>query len=166
MNERIRILRENQSLSRAAFGEKLGVSGDVINNLERGRVEPKDSIIKLICAVYSANEEWLRSGNGDMYVQSNMFSLDEYARANALSELETSIIRNFMILEPSTRNAIYNVFFNALSANNVHAANGLIFNSTEAAEAEYIKSRSASAQSITSSASNTTDGTENKAVNQ
>ena len=50
MNERIRLLREDKALSRAAFGEKLGVSGDVINNLERGRVEPKDHIIKLICA--------------------------------------------------------------------------------------------------------------------
>ena len=67
MNERLRVLREDMKLSRAAFGDKLGVSGDVINNLERGRVEIKDHIVKLICAEYSVNEEWLRTGTGDMY---------------------------------------------------------------------------------------------------
>ena len=33
MNDRIRLLREKLGLSRVAFGQKLGVSGDVINNL-------------------------------------------------------------------------------------------------------------------------------------
>ena len=31
MHNRIRLLRETKKLSRAAFGEKIGVSGDVIN---------------------------------------------------------------------------------------------------------------------------------------
>ena len=37
MNERIRCLREELGLSRAAFGQRIGVSGDVINNLESCR---------------------------------------------------------------------------------------------------------------------------------
>lgn len=52
MNERIKLLRESLELSRAAFGKKLGISGDVVNNLERGRVEIKDDRIKLICSVF------------------------------------------------------------------------------------------------------------------
>lgn len=64
MNERIRLIRDKLNLTRAAFGEKLGVSGDVINNLERGRVETKEPMIKLICSVYSVDEKWLRTGEG------------------------------------------------------------------------------------------------------
>lgn len=67
MNERIKELREYLGLSRAAFGEQLGVSGDVINNLERGRVEIKEDRIKLICSVFNVNEHWLRTGEGDPY---------------------------------------------------------------------------------------------------
>ena len=52
MNERILLLRKSLGLSRASFGEKLGVSGDVINNLERGRVTPKDYTNKLIHLVW------------------------------------------------------------------------------------------------------------------
>lgn len=69
MNERIRMVREEFHLSRAAFGKDLGVSGDVINNLERGRVEAKDPIIKLICSTYQVSEKWLRTGEGKMFIQ-------------------------------------------------------------------------------------------------
>lgn len=69
MNERIRMVREKCKLSRVAFGEKLGVSGDVINNLERGRVNIRESIIKLICSVYLVDETWLRTGEGEMFIQ-------------------------------------------------------------------------------------------------
>ena len=71
MNERIRMVREEFHLSRAAFGKDLGVSGDVINNLERGRVEAKEPIIKLICSVYSVQEGWLRTGEGEMFAPKN-----------------------------------------------------------------------------------------------
>ena len=64
MNERILRLRKNLNLSRAAFGERLGVSGDVINNLERGRVPVKEPMIKLICSCYHVNEKWLETGEG------------------------------------------------------------------------------------------------------
>lgn len=67
MNNRLKAIRETLGLSRAAFGEKLGISGDVVNNLERGRVEIKEDRIKLICSVFSINEEWLRTGTGEMY---------------------------------------------------------------------------------------------------
>ena len=71
VNIRIENIRKHLGLSRAAFGKKIGVSGDVINNLERGRVEIKDHIIKLICNEFNVNEEWLRNGTGDMFVEVN-----------------------------------------------------------------------------------------------
>ena len=67
MNERIKQLRESLGLSRAAFGEPLGVSGDVINNLERGRTEKvNERLLRHMCDVYHANYEWLQTGEGEM----------------------------------------------------------------------------------------------------
>lgn len=66
MNKRIAAIREKDGSSRKAFGEKLGVSGDVINNLERGRVELKPHMAKLICQTFNINEEWLLTGVGEM----------------------------------------------------------------------------------------------------
>lgn len=66
MHERIREIRDSLGLTRAEFGKRLGVSGDVINNLERGRVEPKEMIIKLICKEFGVSYQWLVNGNGEM----------------------------------------------------------------------------------------------------
>lgn len=66
INERIRKVRSHVGLSQAKFGECLGVSRDVINNLELGRVEPKDYIKKLICSEFKISESWLETGEGDM----------------------------------------------------------------------------------------------------
>lgn len=66
MNERIRKIRSSSKLTRAEFGKRLGVSGDVINNLERGRVEPKEPILKLICKEFGVSYSWLVDGIGEM----------------------------------------------------------------------------------------------------
>lgn len=66
MNERIKEIRTGLNLTRAEFGKRLGVSGDVINNLERGRVEAKAPILKLICKEFGVSYDWLVYGTGEM----------------------------------------------------------------------------------------------------
>ena len=130
MNERIRILREEMKLSRAAFGEKLGVSGDVINNLERGRVEAKDHIIKLICAEFSVNENWLRSGAEPMYIQPDTFSLDDFVKTQGATGLELEIMKTYFELDPEIRKAAIDHFKRRLSAA-VSVASALIVPDSE-----------------------------------
>lgn len=110
MNERIRILREDKELSRAAFGQRIGVSGDVINNLERGRVDIKDHIIKLICSEYSVNEHWLRTGNGSIYIEPETFSLDDFVKERGADELELAVVKAYFELEPDMRHKLVEHF--------------------------------------------------------
>ena len=58
-------------MSRRVFGERLGVSESVIVNIEYDRLkrpDQKESLYKLICKEFNVNEEWLRTGNGEMFV--------------------------------------------------------------------------------------------------
>lgn len=58
-------------MSRRVFGEKLGVSESVIVNIEYDRLkrpDQKESLYKLICKEFNVNEEWLRTGNGEMFI--------------------------------------------------------------------------------------------------
>ena len=67
--ERIKGLRLSftPKLSQRAFGEKLGVSIDVIANLEYNRVEPSESMLILISKTYGVRYEWLKTGEEPMY---------------------------------------------------------------------------------------------------
>lgn len=58
-------------MSRRVFGERLGVSESVIVNIEYDRLkrpDQKESLYKLICKEFNVNEEWLRTGNGEMFI--------------------------------------------------------------------------------------------------
>ena len=111
MNERIRFLRENIGLSRAAFGQRIGVSGDVINNLERGRVEIKEPMIKLICSEFSINEEWLRTGSGEMKVKSPSDTLDQLKKEFNLDDFSSNLILQYLKLDPSQRQIVQDFFY-------------------------------------------------------
>ena len=67
--ERIKELRLSFSpkMSQRAFGEKLGVSIDVIANLEYNRVEPSESMLILISKTYGVRYEWLKTCEKPMY---------------------------------------------------------------------------------------------------
>ena len=90
MNKRIESIRKEKGLSRASFGARIGVSGDVINNLERGRVEIKEHMILLICKEFDVNETWIRTGEGEMFVPRD--------RESELAKLTT----DFLLDEPDS----------------------------------------------------------------
>lgn len=69
MNERIRKLRRILDLTQQEFADRLGIKRNTIANYESGRNEPIDAVISLICREFNISEEWLRTGEGEMFVQ-------------------------------------------------------------------------------------------------
>lgn len=69
MCERIKILRKTLKLTQQAFAETLGLSRDTIANVEGGRIEIKDIFILSICREFNVNETWLRTGEGEMFIE-------------------------------------------------------------------------------------------------
>lgn len=67
LNKRIKDVRQTLKLSQREFGAKLGVSRDVISNIEYNRVQPKKLLLKHICQLYNVNEHWLETGEGEMF---------------------------------------------------------------------------------------------------
>lgn len=111
MIDRLKSLRKALKLSQAEFGEKLGVSRDVISNFENGRVELKDNFIQLICLKFSINENWLRTGEGDMYRKTTSERLDEIAEELQLTPNQTKVFHILMGLPSEKREVIANAFF-------------------------------------------------------
>jgi transcriptional regulator with XRE-family HTH domain len=92
IGERIEILRKDLSMSRRVFGERLGVSESVIVNIEYDRLkrpDQKESLYKLICKEFNVNEEWLRTGNGEMFIQLTRDQLITDFAADLIMENDT-----------------------------------------------------------------------------
>ena len=69
MNERIRLLRKELGLNQSDFGNKVGVKQGTIAGYESGARTPLDAVVSSICREFDVNEEWLRTGEGEMFEQ-------------------------------------------------------------------------------------------------
>ena len=67
IGSRVKELRESLNLSQTVFGDRIGVSRDVVNNLERDRVNITDDRLILISKTYGVRYEWLKTGEEPMY---------------------------------------------------------------------------------------------------
>ena len=83
IGQRIRELRKYYKLNQTAFGKAVGVSYGHISNIEAGKDKASDNLIRLIAIEYCANEDWIKTGNGDMLEQS--FTQDHLSQNESIA---------------------------------------------------------------------------------
>ncbi len=70
ISERIKILRKDiLKLTQQDFSEALNMSRSNMGNIEIGRIAVTDRVISDICEKFNVNEEWLRYGTGDIFLE-------------------------------------------------------------------------------------------------
>lgn len=69
MNQRLKELRQTLGLSQAKFAQAISISNGYIAGIELGNRNLNDRLIKLIVTEFNVNEEWLRTGEGAMFIE-------------------------------------------------------------------------------------------------
>lgn len=69
MKERLKKLRKTLDLTQQEFAGKLKVPRNTIGGYEVGKSNPSDAAVNNICNIFNVNEEWLRTGNGEMFIE-------------------------------------------------------------------------------------------------
>lgn len=115
---RIKEIRKEYGLNQTEFGEKLGVSRDVIKNIELdlNKKGIPYNIIKLICCTFSINEDWLLYGTGNKYVQEKQDVLNDLVNKYNLSFYGKQIIKTYLDL-PEDKRTVIDSFIEQLAKN-------------------------------------------------
>ena len=69
MNSRISFLIDELGIKKAGFAKRLNLSQPFVSELCSGKSKPSDRTISDICREFDVNEEWLRTGEGEMFRQ-------------------------------------------------------------------------------------------------
>ncbi len=69
MQNQIKELRSHVGLNQTDFGARIGVRQSTIAGWETGQRIPPDSAIVSICREFHVDEHWLRTGEGEMFIQ-------------------------------------------------------------------------------------------------
>lgn len=65
--KRVRELRKALDLSGEKFGEQIGIKRNTLSQIETGKNNLTEQLLKSICREFNVNEDWLRIGEGEMF---------------------------------------------------------------------------------------------------
>lgn len=107
MNNRIKEIRKKEGLSQQKFADKLGIARGNVAAYEVGKNAPSNAVISLICSKFNVNEEWLRTGSGEMFKEvPNKFSFYLGQIEGGNDEFIKDLIEIYMELDPDSKKAL------------------------------------------------------------
>lgn len=96
MKERLRKLRKTLDLTQQEFADKLKVPRNTIGGYEVGKSNPSDAAVNNICNIFNVNEKWLRTGNGEMFIELTRDEQIEHFVGDALKSEDDSFKKKFI----------------------------------------------------------------------
>ena len=78
---RLKAIRGELGLTQREFASGAGLSYSMVTQSEIGAQSLGDRSIRKICAAYSVNEEWLKYGDGTMFIDGKQKLFDQFATA-------------------------------------------------------------------------------------
>jgi transcriptional regulator with XRE-family HTH domain len=106
VNKRLKELRNTLGISQKEFAEKIGIGASAIAMLEKGTRNPSEQTIISICRDFNVSEPWLRSGEGEMFVEDDGTILSALVSEYGLDEMDQRILETFLKLPDDKRAAV------------------------------------------------------------
>lgn len=113
-SERLSSIISELKLKKTAVADRLNVSQAFVSQLCSGVKQPSERTILDICEKFNVNEEWLRTGEGDMFVQvpeedlyskaaasllkeEDVFAMEALKLYHSLSSDQRAVVKNFIM---------------------------------------------------------------------
>lgn len=115
IGERIRLIRKQIGLNQTEFGEKIGLKQTAIGLYENNQRGVADRTILLICQTFNVNEEWLRTGDGEVFKDDDDILITQLAKQYNLDDFSRRFIKTYVRL-PEAKRALVKEFAYSLIA--------------------------------------------------
>ena len=92
-NERVKEVRKTLGLTLEKFGDRLGIKKAAVSKIEKGENSLTDANIKAICREFSVDYMWLTTGEGEMFVETDV---DFFERIDRIMAGENETRKNMI----------------------------------------------------------------------
>lgn len=110
MNNRIAQVIVALGIKKIEFAKRLGISSPFVSELCSGAKKASDRTIADICREFSVSETWLRTGEGEMFVQKKPQPLDELLAelldGKTVTDEDKVLMKNFLELSDASRQEV------------------------------------------------------------
>ncbi|MCL1999695.1 MAG: helix-turn-helix domain-containing protein [Turicibacter sp.] len=119
MNERVYAIRKKRDLTQSEFAEKLRVTATTISRIEKGERGLTEQMLLTICREYGVNEIWLRTGEGEMFLDSQVELLNYATKKYDLDEFEIKFAKQYLTLTSEQKMTIKEFIMNVANKPNL-----------------------------------------------
>lgn len=105
IGDRIKTLRKALHLTQQKFGERIGLKQNSVALIEAGR-ETSDQTIFAICREFRVSEDWLRTGEGEMFVPTPTTVVDKLCEEYDLDGAARVVLEKFITLPAEEQEVI------------------------------------------------------------
>ena len=108
MNTRISSIRKSLGLTQEKFADRIGLTRNFVWMIEKGDRVPSDRTISDICREFNVSENWLRTGEGEMFNQldDDADFLNICEQINIHDDLIKRVIKAYWSLDENEKAAI------------------------------------------------------------
>lgn len=121
INDRVYYLRKNEfSMTLEEFGQRIQMTKGAVSYMEKGNRVVSERTIKIICSEFNVNEKWLRTGEGEMFIENDDTILADLSKQYNLSNADEALFRAFLKCSPEERVALKQLAFKLMDEVNVN----------------------------------------------
>ena len=114
--ERLKYIRKTLNLTQKNFAKEIGMSRSGYSQIEIGDRPISDRLIKSICMAFNVNENWLRTGEGEMFIKVEDSIFKQLSEKYNLNEKDLSFIKHYLNMNPQNRQYLLNMILNMADA--------------------------------------------------
>jgi len=109
--DRINRILKDEGIKKTDLAKRLKISDSSVSTMCSGKSNPSGQTITMICKEFCIREEWLKYGEGDMYIKREPEPLDVLLKSREIPEKDLAIVRSVVgafleLREPSRQEVI------------------------------------------------------------
>lgn len=121
IKDRIKYFRKTvKKMTQEDFAKEIDMSRSNLANIETGKINLIDRVISTICTRFQLSKEWLLTGQGDMYIQTDDKIVAQLVEKYNMTDEQRQVMEIFLDMPEEKRQLVAKAFFALLDTANAH----------------------------------------------
>lgn len=112
--QRLFLIRKALGMKQIDFAKILNSSNGHVSDMEKDRKNITDSTVELLSLKCNVNEEYLRYGKGDMFLQPPSNRIEQLKKEFNLNDFDYNFVYEYLKLPPEKRAIVREFFHNVV----------------------------------------------------
>ncbi len=114
--ERLFCIRKTLGMTQIEFAKIVNSSNGHVSDMEKDRKNITESTIELLKLKCNVNENWLRTGTGEMFLKTPTNTMEQLKKEFNLDEFSFNLVHEYLKLAPSQREKVRDFFYRVIES--------------------------------------------------